>query len=222
MPLARWVRQPAKAIVLLVDRLAFPPARGTDDQWLRIVMNEHVAQRLGRLPRSRLDALEVSGDNYRDEGWRSYRSIHWPQHDICDPDLDIEPADVIVADQVLEHVPRPWLAIQNMRRLCRDGGLVVVTTPFLVRRHELPSDYWRFTEEGMRVLLEDAGLRVEAIRTWGNRLCVVGNLGRWSRPRSWYPMGNERDFPAVLWAFATPQLVRASEHTGCLNRPAER
>jgi 2-polyprenyl-3-methyl-5-hydroxy-6-metoxy-1,4-benzoquinol methylase len=96
-----------------------------------MVMDEHVTQRLGRLPRHELDAVEVSGDKYRDEGWRSYRSIHWPQHDICDPSL-IEPADVIIADQVLEHVPRPWRAIQNMRRLCRDGGLIVVTTPFLV------------------------------------------------------------------------------------------
>jgi SAM-dependent methyltransferase len=131
MSLPRTIRQPAKAIVWLVDWLAFPPARGTEDQWLRMVMDEHVTQRLGRLPRHELDAVEVSGDKYRDEGWRSYRSIHWPQHDICDPSL-IEPADVIIADQVLEHVPRPWRAIQNMRRLCRDGGLIVVTTPFLV------------------------------------------------------------------------------------------
>ncbi len=45
------------------------------------------------------------------------------------------------------------------------GGHVIVSTPFLVRVHELADygmpDLWRFTPRGLRVLLEHAGLEVD-------------------------------------------------------------
>ena len=48
----------------------------------------------------------------------------------------------------------------NLRKLCAPGGHVIVSTPFLVRVHELPlfalHDYWRFTPRGLRLLLERA------------------------------------------------------------------
>jgi hypothetical protein len=41
---------------------------------------------------------------------------------------------------------------------------VIVSTPFLIRVHELllfgMYDYWRFTPRGLQVLLEGAGLAV--------------------------------------------------------------
>ena len=91
--------------------------------------------------------------------------------------------------------------------LCEPGGHVVVSTPFLVRIHELPEyamrDYWRFTPRGLRVLLEGSGLEVEKVGSWGNRASVVGNFNRWSAYRSWHPLRNERDFPVQVWGFAS-------------------
>ena len=63
-------------------------------------------------------------------------------------------------------------------------------------------DYWRFTPRGLRVLLEQAGLTVDTVGTWGNRLGVVGNLDRWSARRRWHSMGNNTEMPVVVWAFA--------------------
>jgi hypothetical protein len=33
-------------------------------------------------------------------------------------------------------------------------------------------------------------------------MCVVGNLDRWSARRPWHSMGNNREMPVVVWAFA--------------------
>jgi hypothetical protein len=83
---------------------------------------------------------------------------------------------------------------------------VIVTSPFLIKVHELPMygmhDYWRFTPRGLRLMLEQVGLEVLTIGTWGNRECVTGNLSRWSSYRRWHPLRNDPETPVQVWAFA--------------------
>jgi 2-polyprenyl-3-methyl-5-hydroxy-6-metoxy-1,4-benzoquinol methylase len=183
--------------------IVLPPASYAGDQWLREVMNADIDRRLDALPLAELDALEVSGILHGSRPWRSFRSIQYPDHDICDPMLDLgRQFDVVIAEQVLEHVRDPWQAMRNMARLCTPNGLVVVTTPFLVRRHPAPNDFWRFTEEGLQVLAQDVGLAVEHLQSWGNRQCVAANLFRWVRRRPWNSLKNEPNFPVVVWMLA--------------------
>ena len=84
---------------------------------------------------------------------------------------------------------------------------MIVSTPFLVKIHELAlfgmNDYWRFTPRGLRVLLENAGLAVDEVRSWGNRSCVVGNFDIWPAYREGQPLESEPDLPVQVWAFAT-------------------
>ncbi len=63
-------------------------------------------------------------------------------------------------------------------------------------------DYWRFTPRGLTALLECAGLVVDAVNSWGNRQCVVGNFDRWPAYRWWHSRRNETDLPLQVWAFA--------------------
>ena len=55
----------------------------------------------------------------------------------------------------LEHCADPIRACNEMHRVLADGGLCVITSVMLIGIHAHPSDYWRFTPEGFRVLLED-------------------------------------------------------------------
>ena len=107
---------------------------------------------------------------------------------------------------MLEHVADPWTAAANLGGLCKPGGHVVVSTPFMIRVHELPAyglpDYWRFTPRGLRTLLEGAGLEVDTVDSWGNRQCVIGNSAAGPLIAPGIRCYNEPDLPLQVWAFA--------------------
>jgi SAM-dependent methyltransferase len=74
--------------------------------------------------------------------------------------------DFVVLDEILEHVRIPWVATKQIHRILKKGGCLITSSPFLIAEHKVPLDYWRFTKDGLRVLLEDFS-RVEAF-SWGN------------------------------------------------------
>lgn len=189
-----------------INRTVFPESVGASDQWQRVVMNGEIAGHLERLGPCRLSAAEISGDAHANRGWKEFRALTYPDFDLCAPITISERYDVVICEQVLEHVVDPFLAGRHLFDLSRPGGHVIVSTPFLIKQHELPLygmlDYWRFTPRGLRTLLERAGLEVDHVGSWGNRPGVLGNLDRWSAHRRWLPLHNRPDIAVVVWAFA--------------------
>lgn len=55
---------------------------------------------------------------------------------------------------VLEHSRKPWLLAANLQRLLPVGGTIFITVPFVWRVHNYPSDYWRFTADGLKALFD--------------------------------------------------------------------
>jgi hypothetical protein len=53
---------------------------------------------------------------------------------------------------VLEHSRRPWILAENLQHLMRPGSTIHVGVPFIWREHAYPSDYFRFTTHGVRLL----------------------------------------------------------------------
>lgn len=165
-------------------------------------MNRDLESFFAGLPPADTSVIEVSGDLRGDIPWKSYRSLVYPGFDVCASSVSEDDADLVICEQVLEHVLDPCLAARNLARLVRPRGMVLVSTPFLVRIHKQPEDYWRFSPIGLRRLLEGANLEVEWVRSWGNRSCVRGNLRRWAAYRPWRSLRNEEDVPLVVWALA--------------------
>jgi len=67
--------------------------------------------------------------------------------------------DVVVSTEMLEHTQNWQSAIQNMKRVLRLGGLLVLTTrgpgfPF----HGYPHDYWRFTPKDFQMIFLDMSI----------------------------------------------------------------
>ena len=189
-----------------IDRTLFPEASSATDQWQRVVMNKAIDAHIASLGPSTLDAAEISGDTHAGKPWRGYTSLNYPDFDLCAPTVDRPKYDVVICEQVMEHVADPLAAAANLRRLTEPGGHVIVSTPFLIKVHEIAlvgmHDYWRFTPRGLRALLESAGLAVDEVSTWGNRQCVTGNLRRWPSYRRWHSLRNEPDVAVQVWAFA--------------------
>jgi SAM-dependent methyltransferase len=83
--------------------------------------------------------------------------------------------DAAICIEVLEHLPEPAQAIATMARILRPGGVVVISVPHLSRLHDLPHDYFRYTEFGLRHLLGQAGLEVVSLRTKGGLLTFLAH-----------------------------------------------
>jgi SAM-dependent methyltransferase len=180
-------------------------------------MDRHIAEVLARLPPATRDAVEVSGTAHAHRGWRSYTVLAFPEFDLCRPPQEVPQFDVVICEQVLEHVADPAVAAKTLRHLARPGGTVVVSTPFLLRIHPSPRDFWRFTPEGLTTLLERAGLEVDVTRSWGNAACVRSNLRRWRAYRKWHSLRNDPDLPLVVWAIA-----RRPDSAGNASAPSRR
>lgn len=74
----------------------------------------------------------------------------------------------LLSTQVFEHVANPFEAIQEAGRVLRSDGILLLSVPHLSRIHELPNDYFRFTENGLRYLAQVGGFEViEVVPTGG-------------------------------------------------------
>jgi SAM-dependent methyltransferase len=188
----------------LLRRLFSPDATSGRDQWQRVTLNRSVDEHLRALGPADLSAAEISGNAHAAKGWKEFASLDYPEFDLCAPLAGQGPFDVVVCEQVIEHVVDPVAAAANLRGLCAAGGHVIVSTPFLIRLHEEwgMQDYWRFTPRGLRTLLERAGLEVDSVHSWGNRACVKGNFDHWPAYRRWHSLRDEPKLPVQVWAFA--------------------
>jgi hypothetical protein len=76
--------------------------------------------------------------------------------DICKSESHEEYATVVCCE-TLEHIIEPWTAIERMYTALKPGGVLILTTHFAFPIHDYPGDYFRFTPDGLRYLLERAG-----------------------------------------------------------------
>jgi SAM-dependent methyltransferase len=79
--------------------------------------------------------------------------------------------DFVICTDVLEHIPRPWIAVRQLYAVLKTGGTLLLTTPFNFHLHgnEMVKDYGRLSADGLRVLLlEEAGFREAMISPVGH------------------------------------------------------
>jgi SAM-dependent methyltransferase len=182
---------------------ALSPAK---EHWCRIVMRQKGSELIDSLG-ARLNVLEISGEFWNDHpSFASYHSTKFPDYDVCKAAPPGGPYDLIVLDQVLEHVRYPQRALENVRLSLSPHGACFVATPFLIREHKAPVDLWRWTAQGLKCLLEDAGFSPDKINadSWGNIECLTATLTRWEAfvNEATHSLLNQPDYPVAVWALA--------------------
>lgn len=83
----------------------------------------------------------------------------------------------VVCSEVLEHVARPWIALPKIKEVLQPGGQIIITTLLTFHVHGYPDDYYRYTESGLRLLLEDAGFINITIEYGGDTVLNLKNHG---------------------------------------------
>ena len=83
--------------------------------------------------------------------------------------------DLVLCTELLEHVPDPDATMREIRRVMRDRGALVLTTPLTWGVHA-SQDYHRWTDSGLVRLLTRHGFQVRRIRTRGGVFLALGAL----------------------------------------------
>lgn len=71
--------------------------------------------------------------------------------------------DLILCTQVLEHLSEPRVAIASFAQALKPGGALWLSAPIFFEEHEVPHDYFRYTQFALRLMAEEQGLVVERV-----------------------------------------------------------
>lgn len=104
-------------------------------------------------------------------------------------------ADIVLSSQVLEHVPSPRDYLREAQRVLKPGGTLLLSTHGYWMYHPDPTDYWRWTRDGLVREIEAAGFAVQSVKGVMNLAAsglqlfqdgVSGALPRFIRPPFFY------------------------------------
>lgn len=82
--------------------------------------------------------------------------------------------DSVICTEVLEHLPEPQTAIQEICRVLKNGGFLYLTVPQEWPLHYEPNDFYRFTKFGIKYLLEKNNFQIVALERIGGIFSFVG------------------------------------------------
>lgn len=84
--------------------------------------------------------------------------------------------DSILLADVLEHLYDPQHAINEISRVLKPNGNVIIVVPFMYWLHEEPHDYFRFTEHALKKMCSNAGLKITKLEQTGGLPDVIIDL----------------------------------------------
>lgn len=84
--------------------------------------------------------------------------------------------DTVLLSDVLEHIPNPQDACQEIGRILARDGKLLMNVPFYYWLHEQPYDFYRYTEFALRRLMEQAKLRVLELEALGGAPEVLADV----------------------------------------------
>lgn len=86
--------------------------------------------------------------------------------------------DIILLSNVLEHIPDSKFLLEECFRTLRTNGFLVGTIPFLMKIHQKPYDFNRFTNHMLERLLKQTGFRRIEVKNLATSLDVYQTFQR--------------------------------------------
>ena len=107
--------------------------------------------------------------------------------------------DRVFLMEVLEHLPDPDSCMQEIFRILRKNGTLVLTTPFLYPIHDAPLDFRRWTAHGLEYLASRQGFRLESLTPRGRPVETAALLANIALSRLAITLSRLFRPLAILW-----------------------
>ena len=86
--------------------------------------------------------------------------------------------DKILLSNVLEHIYNPLNIFREVKRLLKPNGECLILVPFLIKLHQEPYDFNRYTKHFLRRICENNGLEILKIENIGSPLNILENISK--------------------------------------------
>lgn len=113
--------------------------------------------------------IEVSGHDHSNE----HIDVYYDGKTL--PFAD-ESFDSIFSSEVFEHIFNLPQILDELHRVLKPGGYMLVTVPFVWDEHEIPYDFARYTSFGIRHTLTEKGLAVVQARKTTNYVATISQM----------------------------------------------
>lgn len=127
---------------------------------------------------------------------------------VCDlKDIPVEDNryDYILFNQVMEHLPEPKIVLLELNRVLKPGGKMIYTGPFFYEEHEIPYDFFRYTQFSLHKLFSESGFKIERIDWVEGYFGTVGyQLNRMAR---YLPLHPSSIAPGILGFLLCPIML---------------
>jgi SAM-dependent methyltransferase len=70
---------------------------------------------------------------------------------------------VVITQETLEHVREPSTALAEIYRVMMPGGVLYCQLPFVIGYHPGPTDFWRFSRQGIQHIVTKAGFETDEV-----------------------------------------------------------
>ena len=119
--------------------------------------------------------------------------------------------DIVLLMNLLEHLPDASEFLKAIVPLLAPGGKILVVVPFLVKIHQAPYDFARYTHYLLHKMGAEAGLQVEQIDGYYDPVFLLGESERyvhfWAMSR--YPTLRRRMLAVALAGYRLYQAILA-------------
>ena len=155
------------------------------DLILREIRNEDIVLDIGKAMRekhSKINCKSLQTLDVNDYG--EYPDIFC---DICSDIFDLEKKyDKIICIAILEHVYDPFKAVDNLKKMLKNNGIIYGYVPYLYHYHApddlLFQDYFRFSKDALAYLFKDFNyVEIYPIRGIVSSSFNVMFAGRWKK-----------------------------------------
>ena len=140
--------------------------------------------------------------------------------------LEDSSADIAILSNVLEHVYDFQTLLKEIHRVLRPGGSILIVVPFMIKLHQLPYDFFRYTRHALERIGEETGFADIQVDELGNFFdvwdidqrirtrIILREAKGWQRFLARVLMWAERRSNRILHKFMPASVINGADKDG--------